>query len=71
MRIKFNSAQCTGHGRCYVLSPAVYAADDEGYGFATTAIVPPELEHDARRGAQNCPEAAIAILDDDDVVVDR
>ncbi|MEY2432741.1 MAG: ferredoxin [Acidimicrobiaceae bacterium] len=64
MKIEFNSAQCTGHGRCYVLAPSVYEADDDGYGFAPVPLVPPELEHIARRGAQNCPEGAIRLIED-------
>ena len=31
MRISVDAEQCNGHGRCYTVSPEVYAPDDEGY----------------------------------------
>ena len=31
MRISVNSELCNGHGRCYTVSPDVYAPDDDGY----------------------------------------
>lgn len=65
MRIEVDRDRCTGHGRCYTLSPEVYESDDEGYSATTSAVVPPGLEEAARRGARNCPEHAITVFDDD------
>jgi len=32
MRVHIDAKVCEGHGRCYVLSPLVFAADEEGNG---------------------------------------
>jgi ferredoxin len=61
MKVILNSEACTGHGRCYVLAPDVFDADDEGYSVLKVADVPPELEAQARAGVANCPERAISI----------
>jgi ferredoxin len=65
VRIQFDRATCTGHGRCYTLSASVYEPDDDGYGSTPLTTVPPELEAAARLGAANCPERAIRIVEDD------
>jgi ferredoxin len=54
MHVEFDKEACTGHGRCYALSPEFYGADPSGE-------VPSGLEAAARRGAENCPEGAITI----------
>lgn len=64
MRVEVDVAVCTGHGRCYSLSPAVYEPDDDGYGSTRSSLVPPGLEDAARTGAQNCPEGAIRLIED-------
>ncbi|MFI5047644.1 MAG: ferredoxin [Acidimicrobiia bacterium] len=61
MKVILNSDACTGHGRCYVLAPDVFDADEEGYSVLKVADVPPELEAQARAGVANCPERAISI----------
>ena len=64
MKVELNRELCTGHGRCYVLAPEVFEADeDDGYGRVRMAEVPPELEAAARKGAGNCPENAISIIE--------
>jgi len=63
MRVHVDLAACTGHGRCYSLSPDVFSADDEGHCVLAVAEVPPVLEDQARRGAANCPEQAITVED--------
>jgi ferredoxin len=55
---------CTGHGRCYVLAPDVFVADD--FGHCEVLVAEPtgdELQRQARLGAENCPERAISVLD--------
>lgn len=64
VKVELNRDVCTGHGRCYVLAPEVFEADDDGYGVVRVAEVTPELEAAARKGAGNCPENAITVLDD-------
>jgi ferredoxin len=55
---------CVGHGRCYALAPDVFGADD--FGHCEILIENPEgaLAAQARLGAENCPERAIAVEDD-------
>jgi len=61
MRIALDRTRCTSHGRCYTVAPAVFDADDDGYGVVRDADVPPGDEPAARRGAANCPEDAISL----------
>jgi ferredoxin len=61
MKIRIDHDACTGHGRCYTLSPSLFEPDDDGNGQLTRDDVPPELEDDARRAAGSCPERAITI----------
>jgi len=60
MRITVDRAACTGHGRCFVLAPDVFDADDDGYTVVRCEEVPSELEEQARIGVSNCPERAIS-----------
>jgi len=62
MKVRVDRARCTGHGRCYVLAPEVYGADDEGYCIIPEEHVADEQQELARRAALNCPEDAITIL---------
>jgi len=64
MRISVDAEQCNGHGRCYTISPDVYAPDDEGFcaGRGRSREIPAGLEAAARAGAQACPEGAITIM---------
>jgi ferredoxin len=64
MRVELDREKCQGHGRCYVLSSAVYGADDDGYGLVVSADVTPELRDAAMLGANNCPEDAIVVIDE-------
>jgi ferredoxin len=65
VKIKVDEELCSGQGRCYVVSPEVYHADDEGFcaESGTTFEVPAGLEDAARMGADSCPEGAITVLD--------
>jgi ferredoxin len=64
MRISVDAEQCNGHGRCYTISPDVYAPDDEGFcaGRGRSREIPAGSEAAARAGAQACPEGAITIM---------
>jgi ferredoxin len=64
VRIEVDPDVCTGHGRCYSLAPEVYEPDDDGYCATRSLEVPVGLETQARRGATNCPERAITVIDD-------
>lgn len=64
MRVHLDREKCQGHGRCYVLAAAVFESDDDGYGLVVNDDVPAELHDAARKGAGNCPEDAITIIED-------
>jgi ferredoxin len=64
MRVRIDLEACTGHGRCYVLAPGVFDADDVGHSVALYDEVPVDLEDQARIAVANCPEQAISISDD-------
>jgi ferredoxin len=64
MKVHIDLEACTGHGRCYVLAPDVFDADDVGHSLARFDVVPAELEDQARIAVANCPEQAISISDD-------
>ncbi len=62
MRIVFDRSACVGHTRCYLLAPALFDVDDEGYAVPLVdGEVPADLEAAARLAADNCPEFAITI----------
>ena len=64
MKVHFDEKLCSGHGRCYTLSPELVQANDEGF--------PEQLGHDleiangdeeaGRRIIANCPEGAIKLV---------
>ena len=62
MKVHLDRERCQGHGRCYVLAPAVFSPDDDGYGYVITDDVSPDLEEAAHKGVNNCPEDAIVIV---------
>jgi len=64
VRIVFDRSACVGHNRCYLLAPALFDVDDEGYAVPlVSGTVPAELEAAARLAADNCPEFAITLED--------
>ncbi|MCY3576707.1 MAG: ferredoxin [bacterium] len=65
MRIKVDTELCQGHGRCYMLAPDLFDADDDGYCEPTDERqVAPELADQARRALMNCPENAIILIEE-------
>jgi len=63
VRVRLDRERCQGHGRCYVLASSVFESDDDGYGLVVSDSVPEELHEAARKGAGNCPEDAITIIE--------
>ena len=61
MRVVVDEETCTGHGRCYVLAPEVFAPDDFGHCVVIREEVGDDLAAQARAGADNCPERAITV----------
>ena len=65
MKLQINPELCQGHGRCYDLAPDLFGDDDEGFGrVLADGIVPPEKDREARLAVANCPERAIALVEE-------
>ena len=65
MRVTVDAHLCSGHGRCYVLSPELFTSDDDGYCAerGTSREVPAGLEDRARLAVDSCPEGAIGLAE--------
>ena len=61
MKVRVDSDVCQGHARCVILGPDVFDLDKDGYCVIPKADLPPELEQQARDGADACPEQAITV----------
>lgn len=61
MKVSVDANLCVGHGRCYALSPDVFAPDDFGHCEIILAEVEGALADQARLGSENCPERAITL----------
>ena len=68
MRVVIDTDACTGHGRCYMVAPSVFASDDSGFG---TVTVDGSLDDgqlaEAAVAVANCPERAVALTGPDGV----
>jgi ferredoxin len=68
MRVRIDAALCQGHGRCYDLAPDLFGEDEDGYATLTDLTaggqVPPGREGEAHLAADNCPESAIAVVEE-------
>jgi ferredoxin len=63
MRIRLDPERCQGHGRCYVLAPELFDADDYGHCVVVVDDVDDAQLDAARLGVENCPEQALALED--------
>lgn len=64
IRVRIDSARCTGNAMCWHAAPEVFGLDDEtGYAYVLAEEVPPELAGQARVGAGMCPERAVEVTD--------
>jgi ferredoxin len=61
VHIRLDAERCQGHGRCYVLAPDLFDADEYGHCVLLVDEVPVGREDDARSGVENCPEQALAL----------
>ena len=65
VRVAVDTDRCQGHGRCYVLAPELFEADEIGNGREKAGgEVPAGLEDRARLAVANCPERAITLTED-------
>ena len=63
-RVTLDTEKCTGHGRCYALSPSLFEPDDDGDGQLIDATGIVESEADiaaAQLAVDGCPESAIQL----------
>jgi ferredoxin len=67
MRLVVDAARCQGHSRCRALAPDLMGADALGQAVVLRggALSPAEVTR-ARLLVANCPEGALALLDDSD-----
>jgi ferredoxin len=64
MRVTIDINACTGHGRCYSLSPDVFDSDDEGRSVIRVEHVEGAQLRSAESAVANCPERAISLVAD-------
>lgn len=65
MKIKVDAEKCQGHSRCYSLAPELVDVDDLGNAFELNdGVVPAGMEEKAQLIIDNCPEFAIAVIED-------
>lgn len=63
MYVKVNDEACCGYTKCAEVCPEVYKLDDMGFAYVDDSLVPEGLEEKAKKGAEACPEAAIAVAE--------
>ena len=63
MKLVIDTNLCTGHGRCYEVSPDLFVDDDEGYGQVSADDVSADQLGSAQRAVAACPERAISLVD--------
>ena len=62
MTLVIDYDRCTGHGRCFALSPELFVDDENGYGQVIgDGQVSDELMAAAQRAIRACPEQAISL----------
>jgi len=61
MRVWADEDRCQGHGLCHMVAPDVFdLKKEDGHVLIRTPQVPTELEEDAMRGVEGCPEMALS-----------
>ena len=65
MRVRVNKDSCSACGVCEWLVPEVFSLETEPYAVVLLDPVPEELEDAVREAAENCPEGAIEIVEED------
>lgn len=58
--VTVDRSKCCGYTLCATEGPDVYSIDDGGYAVAIDRV-PAELEEQACRGADACPDSAIIV----------
>lgn len=61
LRARAERGACCGYGLCTEICPQVFKLDDNGFVVLAVAVIPVELETQAREGAAACPQSALTI----------
>jgi ferredoxin len=61
VRYEIDKEACAGHGRCYMLAPESFTADDVGYGEVVDKAEPAGREEEMKSMTLACPEGAITV----------
>lgn len=66
MRLVVDLEKCQGHGKCYLIAPALFAPDDD---WGRPRVTQPLIEDDdfdrldlAEEAVNNCPERALRLV---------
>ena len=65
-KVTVDSEKCQGHNRCYAMAPGMFKVDDLGYATprGDGTLADEKAVELAQRAVDNCPEKAIAIVED-------
>jgi ferredoxin len=63
MKIRVDSAKCTGHGVCESFAPGVFEIADDGDLILKCEVVPDGVVDDVRRAVDSCPTLALWVED--------
>lgn len=64
MKIRIDMEKCKGHQACLRAAPQVFSINDEGFSQLIKGdTIPSEMYESVLMAADNCPEFAIEILD--------
>ena len=62
IRVSIDDTACSGHGRCYTVSPDLFGIDDDGMGVAPSVPISASEVEAAQLAVDNCPEEAIRLV---------
>ncbi|OBF54887.1 MULTISPECIES: ferredoxin [unclassified Mycobacterium] len=63
MRVTVDENMCEANGFCESLAPEVFELGDEDVVQIADGPVPPRLEIDVRAAVDQCPKAALRLID--------
>lgn len=63
MRVTVDESLCEANGFCESLAPEVFELGDEDVVQIAGGPVPPRLEIDVRAAVDQCPKAALRLID--------
>ena len=65
-KVTVDSEKCQGHNRCYAMAPGMFLVDDLGYATprGDGTLADDKAIDLAQRAVDNCPEKAIAIVEE-------